>query len=394
MMQNHFEAVVIGGGVTGLASALSLSQCGLTVALIAPEPNAIVQPHLFGSRIYALSQSNVQLLKKLRIWDAMDQSRICPISDMRIMGDEPHGTMHQGVFQLNAYSAHQSELAWIVEQSNLQNALHQAIQFTPSISVLNTTASSLSISDIKTQITTATQQTIEADLLIGADGAQSWTRSALAIDKDVFDYQQSGVVANFTCAQPHKQCAHQWFFNDGSILALLPLPEQQVSMVYSCPTDLANKLLALTPEELSQHISTSSHHVLGDLTANTAAQAFPLQRMRAHHFIAQRAVLVGDAAHTVHPMSGQGLNLGLQDIACLQRLISQRQPHQAIGEPRLLRQYERERFTATAKMQLVTHNLYRTFSSTLPLVRQARNLGMNLLDIAPPLKRWLIKNSL
>lgn len=392
-MQNTFEVAVIGGGITGLASALTLSQSGLSVALISPEQNNITQEN-FDSRIYALSPSNVQLLKNLRIWDSMDLSRVCPISDMRIMGDETHNTRYQGVLNFNAYSAHQTELAWMVEQNNVQKSLYQAIQFAPNITLFNTSAHSLNINENQVKITTKSDQTINAELLIGCDGAQSWTRSALSIDKDIFDYEQSGVITNFTSTLAHKNCAHQWFFSDGSILALLPLPKQQVSMVYSCATNTASKLLVLSSEALSKHISELSHHILGDLIANTSAQAFPLRRMKAHHFISQRAILLGDAAHTIHPLSGQGLNLGLQDIACLQKLITQRKPHQAIYDPRLLRQYERQRLTETTKMQAVTHTLNRTFSSTLPLIRPLRNLGMNLLDITPPLKRWLINNSL
>lgn len=392
-MQNSFEIVIIGGGITGLASALSLSQCGLSVALISPEQNTPNQKS-FDARIYALSQSSVQLLKNLRIWDAMDLSRICPISDMRIMGDETHNTKYQGILNFNAYSAHQTELAWIVEQNNVQSSLYKAIQFTPNITVFNTTASSLNINHKEVQVVTKDNQIIHAELLIGCDGSQSWTRSALSIDKNIFDYKQSGVITNFSSTLAHKNRAHQWFFSDGSILALLPLPKQQVSMVYSCATDTANELLNLSPEALSQHITELSHHTFGELTANSTPQAFPLRRMRAHNFISQRAVLLGDAAHTIHPMSGQGLNLGLQDISCLQRLISQRKPHQTIYEPRILRQYERQRLTETAKMQAVTHTLSRTFSNTTPFVRTIRNMGMNLLDINQPLKRWLIKNSL
>ena len=394
-MHNHFDVLIIGGGITGNASALTLSQCGFRVGLISSEKPAVTTEQ-FDARIYALSNTSVKLLKNLRVWDAVDANRICAVNDMRIMGDATHGEAQQGVLHFNAYKAHQSELAWIVEQQNIQNALIRAIQFSPNITVITDAAIELQVTANKVQIQTTNAQIFTADLIIGSDGAQSWVRQASKIGTDIFDYAQNGIVANFTCAQAHHGCAYQWFLPDGAVLALLPLPQQRVSMVYSCGPQTTDELLSLSAEELAQNISARSHQVLGELHAdsNVRAQSFPLKRMRAHRFIGERTLLLGDAAHTVHPLAGQGLNLGLQDLACLRDLIMQRESFRTIYDSVLLRRYERARVAATAQMQGVTHVLNRTFTHNHPAIRHARNLGMNLLDIAPPLKRWLIKTAM
>lgn len=393
-MSKHFDVVVIGGGITGNSSALALAQCGLTVALLSNEkPTPLAQTN-FDARIYALSDANTQLLKHLRVWDALRVERMCAVKDMRIMGDAAHGERQQGVLHFNAYSAHQSQLAWIVEQSNMQTALLQAMQFSSNITIIDDGAIELNVQPEHVEMCTQSGRTLTADLLIGSDGAQSWVRQASNISTDVFDYAQSGVVANFACTQPHHGCAQQWFLADGAVLALLPLPEQHVSMVYSCAQATADELLNLDGKKLSEHITQLSHGVLGDLTSVSATQAFPLKRMRANRLIAARTVLIGDAAHTVHPMAGQGLNLGLQDVACLQHIIMSRPSHRAIHDTVLLRRYERERSAATLHMQVMTHGLNRLFSHAHPASQHLRNLGMNLLDIAPPLKRWLIKSAM
>ena len=389
-MQNNFDAIIIGGGITGNASALALAQCGLSVALLSNEKPASLTDALFDARIYALSHTSVQLLKDLRVWDAMQHERMCAVTDMRIMGDATHGERQQGVLQFNAYSAHQSELAWIIEQNNIQAALLQGIQFSPNITMIDDCATDLN----QTEIRTRSGRRLSADLLIGSDGANSWLRQVAHIDADVFDYGQSGVVANFNCAQPHHGRAHQWFLADGAVLALLPLPQQKISMVYSCAQNTADELLDFDNEALSNHITDLSHQILGNLTADAPAQAFKLKRMRAQRMIAPHIVLIGDAAHTVHPMAGQGLNLGLQDVACLRHIIMHRPPFRPIHDHVLLRQFERERTAATAQMQGITHGLNRLFSNAHPAAQHLRNLGMNLLDVAPPLKRLLIKSAM
>ncbi|MGL4767680.1 MAG: FAD-dependent monooxygenase [Formosimonas sp.] len=393
-MQNHFDALIIGGGIIGNASALALAQAGCQVAVLSSEPALTRLEDGLDARIYALSHSSVQLLKDLRVWDALRAERMCAVRDMQVMGDAAHGERQQGVLHLSAYRAQHTELAWIVEQNNIQLALQQAIQFSPSITVIHEVAEHVHTDATSARVRTQAGRQLSAELLLGCDGAQSWTRQQLQMGTEVFDYAQSGVVANFTCSQPHHGRAYQWFLPQGAVLALLPLPNQAVSMVYSCATNVASDVLAWDEATLSAHISQLSHHIVGELTAQHRAVAFPLKRLRAHRMLSTRAVLLGDAAHTVHPLAGQGLNLGLQDVACARRLLMARPAYRPIHDFVLWRAFERERVAATAQMQGVTHGLNRLFSHTHPVVAQARNLGMNLLDVVPPLKRWLIQTAM
>jgi ubiquinone biosynthesis UbiH/UbiF/VisC/COQ6 family hydroxylase len=316
---------------------------------------------------------------------------------MRVMGDMTNVNVLRGSLHLSAYGATLSELAWIVEQRHVQTILDQALRFTPNVQRINATATNLVISDSGVNLSTSSGETLYANLLIGADGANSWVRNALNIETEIFDYQHFGVVANFSISKPHQNTAYQWFLSDGEALALLPLPNQMVSMVYSCTETHADIWCNASSDELSAHIGELSSHTLGALTALTQTQRFPLKRQRAKQLISERALLISDAAHTMHPLAGQGLNLGLQDVAALLDILTHSQSsesHRAIYDPILLRRYERACATPTFEMQSVTHALQRLFASHHPVLRHLRNVGMNTLDIIPPLKRRLIQKAM
>lgn len=390
-MQNHFDVAIIGGGIAGNTCALAMAQIGLRVAHVSLDTPVALNETL-DARIYALSNSNVELFKRLRVWDAIDHSRICPVADMRIAGDDE--STGRGLLELNAYSAHMTELAWIIEQNNMQRALQMALKFVPNVSTFRCNAQALTQLEDGVNILTDAGNNITASLLIGADGANSWTRQALQIELETFDYEQSGIVANFACEKPHHHCAHQWFLDNGDVLALLPLPNQRVSIVYSCSQSKVPDMMALSESDFAALISDLSKHTLGALTSLAPAQAFPLKRRKAKSFIGQNSLLIGDAAHTVHPLAGQGLNLGLQDVNAWLNILQNREAHRAINDPVLLRRYERERIVPTIEMQGVTHALNRLFHHPHPIAKHARNVGMNLLNILPPIKRRLIQSAM
>jgi ubiquinone biosynthesis UbiH/UbiF/VisC/COQ6 family hydroxylase len=204
-------------------------------------------------------------------------------------------------------------------------------------------------------------------------------------------YAQSAVLANFACELPHRGVALQWF-QGGPVLALLPLPGECVSMVWS--TGEAERLLALDAQALCGEVGRASSHALGELRLLCAPRAFPLQRLAAQRMVAPRVALAGDAAHVVHPLAGQGANLGLQDARELAAVLAAREPHRDPGDLRLLRRYARARAAGILAMDMTVHNLYRLFASGAQPIARLRNAGLNLTDRLPVLKNLLIRQAM
>ena len=246
------------------------------------------------------------------------------------------------------------------------------------------------------EITLSDQTTLTADLWIGADGAQSWLRNQAQIGIDYRAYGQRGVVANFACEKPHHGIAFQWFAADAGIVALLPLPDQQVSLVWSAPDSLAETLMRETPEQLAERLALYCADRLGVLTPlpPQRIQSFPLQFIAPHSVIAARLALVGDAAHVVHPLAGHGMNLGFADVAALLEAVTTRESWRACGDQRVLQRYARMRREDVALMQLATDGLARLFGSAFVPIKKLRHVGLHLISQSTFLKKQLIQKAL
>jgi ubiquinone biosynthesis UbiH/UbiF/VisC/COQ6 family hydroxylase len=206
-------------------------------------------------------------------------------------------------------------------------------------------------------------------------------------------FQQHGVVANFITEKSHRGTAFQWFRPDG-ILALLPLPQKMVSMVWSVSPEQSAALLALPPAELCTQVAAASHHTLGALQLVTPPAAFPLRVLNLPHIVAPRLALVGDAAHNVHPLAGQGVNLGFRDARELANVLLQRGAQTDCGDAHLLRRYDRARQEDILSMQLTTDALKHLFINNNPLLRSMRNLGLAFTNRFTPLKKMLARHAL
>ena len=383
------DAAVVGAGVAGLACALGLAQQGLRVALIGPRAR-MHQPTTaapFDVRIYAVAPATVELLEQLAVWKRVDAARVSPVERMRVFGDRGDE------LTFDAYGAEVERLATIVEESELLRVLDAACDFQPGIARLEVAFDGLRADGDALQIRLGDGSELPVRMAVGADGAQSAVRAAAGRTARTTHYQQSAVVCNFSCARPHLNTAWQWFTDEG-IVALLPLPGDKVSLVWSAPTALAQQLAALDPAELSQRVTARTQAVLGELQAVGAAQTFPLRLIVVDRLIAERVALVGDAAHVVHPLAGQGLNLGLQDIAALLEVVHGREPFRDIGDSVLLRRYERSRAEPIALMRSATDGLARLFGVDDPLARFVRNTGLSAVDRVAPLKNLLIRQAL
>jgi ubiquinone biosynthesis UbiH/UbiF/VisC/COQ6 family hydroxylase len=229
---------------------------------------------------------------------------------------------------------------------------------------------------------------------VGADGLRSWVRASAGIVAAPRSYGQTAVVANFACERAHHGQARQWFLDDGGILAWLPLPGRRVSIVWSAPDTLAAELKALAPDALARRVAAAGSDALGAFTCLTPAAAFPLQFLRLPTVVAHRLALCGDAAHGVHPLAGQGVNLGFGDVEALAAILRERGPVHDAGAPILLDRYARRRAGPVRAMQTVTDTLAHLFGLRMPWARAARNLGMSGLDRMPSAKRLLAEPAL
>jgi 2-octaprenylphenol hydroxylase len=371
--------VVVGGGPVGASLARALPE--LSVALVGSAPEALASADGFDSRVYALSPANIGFLRRLGVWDAL-AARAAPVHAMRIHGDDGRAAL-----EFTAYEAGVSELAWIVEDSALQRVLWHGLTGSAQ------RCRALELGERDARLTFEDGTSIGARLIVGADGAQSFVRKSAGIDARERDYDQAALVANFRCEKPHGNTAWQWF-QGGPVLALLPLRADQVSMVWSLPAAEAARLSALALNELAEEVALASRHALGALAPASAVRSFPLRRLSARRLVAPRVALVGDAAHVVHPLAGQGLNLGLQDARVLAEILASREPGRDPGDYRLLRRYERQRAEPILAMDAVISGLFALYGARNGAIGRLRNAGLNLTDRLPVLKNILMRQAM
>ena len=375
------DLIVVGGGPVGVSVARAAR--GLSVALVAQERRVAATPERFDARVYALSPGNVAFLQELGAWQAMPPERLVPVHAMRIFGDDA------SKLEFDAYSAGVPELAWIVEDAVLQNGLWRDLD----ARVFAAHCESLQVDDEKISLRLKGKSAIAAKLVVGADGADSFVRAQAGIGATGSDYGQSAVVANFRCERPQANTAWQWF-RRGAVLALLPLPGDHVSMVWSLPTAEAQRVSRLKDEALCREVEAAAGGELGGFELVTSPRSYALRRLAAARLVAPRVALAGDAGHVIHPLAGQGLNLGMQDARALAAVLAAREPFRDPGELRLLRRYERARAEPILAMDTMVDSLFRLFGADGGLAAQLRNSGLNLTDRLPVVKNMLMRQAM
>jgi len=347
-----------------------------------------VQPDTYHPRVYAISPASQAFLQSIGIWSLIPAGRLTKIEAMEVHGDR------QGKLSLSAWQQALPELAWIVESGEIERALRQAIQ-----------VFGLHWIEEKCEswkpgvITTDKGREVRASLHVAADGARSALREAAGIQVDRRPYGVTALVAHLTCDLPHQGTACQWFRPDG-VLALLPMPNtqegHQVSMVWSIKEHLAEALTALPHDELVATLSTrladATQGRLGALTLRSKLHGFPLT-LEQSPMVGERLALVGDAAHRLHPLAGQGLNLGLGDVQCLAETIAARELFREPGDHMVLARYRRARAEPVLAMRLVTDGLQKLFSVEAEPIAWLRNVGMDLVDRLPFIKRQIVSGA-
>lgn len=385
-----FDLIIVGAGLVGASLAAALKDSGLKLALV--EGRAPASPPRDGSwdnRIYAINPANARFLDQTGIWSGLEQSRIAPVYEMHVWGDDPAARL-----DFTAYQAGVAELAFIAESRLMQDGLWRALQGQSNLELFCPAAcAALHIDTDAASLTLRDGRMLRAKLVVGADGRESWVRAQAGIESNPRDYRQDGVVANFEIEQPHRNCAYQWFREDG-ILAYLPLPENRISIVWSADEPLSRELMALEAEAFCRRVQEAGKNTLGKLDLITPPAAFSLRLLNLEHLVKPRVALIGDAAHNVHPLAGQGVNLGFQDAQQLALILAQRESQRDCGDLALLRRYERARKEDILAMQLVTDGLQKLFNNPDPLLRTLRNTGLSLTNHLGGLKNRLMRHAI
>ena len=381
------DVTVVGAGLVGLAAALACHQAGYSVALLDSGPgltqsqlnadaNSLCNDHSqWDARIYAISPNNAKWLAELGAWPLLDKARLGQINAMQIFAD--------GVpMSLDAEDESADCLAYVLESRALAQALHERVSMTGMPVLFN--HGCVAFDSATTTLHLADKRTIQSSLVIAADGSQSWLRQQLGITVQKKSYAQLGIVANFSVELDHAHVARQWFTSHrqdgGTILAWLPLSSNTVSIVWSVPLAYADELLALSPSAFTQAVMQAGGQALGDMRLLSPPVAFPLSRQTCERTVQDGVVLVGDAAHQIHPMAGQGVNLGFRDVIDLLASWQTKNSYQSLADSRLLNAYTRRRKADVLSMQLLTDGLFQIFASTNPVLNSIRNAAWQLAN--------------
>jgi len=389
--RSDYDVVILGAGLVGMALAFALARHGFAVALLERSALAAFEGPAgaedWDQRVYAVSPGSAEFLRGLGAWQRLAADRIAPIELMDVHGDGG------GAIAFSAYELGERALAWIVENRALAAALIEVVRTTAQVDVIAPCEpQSVAWSADAARITLADGRSLCARLVVGADGVRSWIRREAGIAREPRSYGQTAIVANFAAERAHRGRAFQWFVEDAGVLAWLPLPGRRISIVWSAPDALAQELLALDAAALGARVEAAGGLALGALTLITPPAAFPLSFLRLASPVAHRLALVGDAAHSVHPLAGQGVNLGFGDAATLSEVLGARGPIADAGARILLERYARKRALPLLSMQIVTDGLVRLFgASGLKLLR---NRGMRLVGSLATVRRLLAQPAL
>lgn len=384
------DIAIVGAGLVGLTAAIAMAAQGRRVVIVdshaTHQKDWVPTETQWDARIYALTEETIAWLQALGIWQYVDPGRVQAISAMALW--EPR---QQPPLMLRAEDAYLKQMGCILESANLMHACLQRLKAFD----LNVTVSiptDIIHHQEYVELVLGHQQAIQAKLLIAADGVHSWVRQRMQVGTAFKSFHQTALVANFKAERDHQGVAAQWFLPHET-MALLPLPRQMVSMVWAVSTERAQELLAFSKKALVSEVNAFAEPALGQLSLCGEVYPFPLNQQTAETYISQRLVLMGDAAHQVHPMAGQGVNLGFRDVMQLANVATKLSALQDIGDYHVLRHYERARKLDVVSMNTLTSGLDMLFAVESPWIQRLTGWGMQRVNQWAWLKKRLVQTA-
>jgi 2-octaprenyl-6-methoxyphenol hydroxylase len=392
-MEHDCDILIVGGGLNGPALALAAAQAGLKSIVIDALPEAARTQEDFDGRGYALALSSVRMLDNLGLWERLRPNaqpmREIKVTDGRVGDAQVFLGLH-----FDSAEIEEGPMGQMVEDRYLRRALLDAMQANPLVEQrAGETVIAQETGPAGISVTLASGETLQARLLVGADGRRSGTAARAGIRRTGWGYGQTALVCAIAHEKPHHGVAHQLFMPPGP-LAILPLPGNRSSIVWSETEAQARAINALPDDQYLEVLRPRFGDFLGEISLAGKRFVYPLNLTLANSFIAERLALVGDAAHGMHPIAGQGLNAGLRDVAALADVLSHAQRRgEDIASPLVLARYQQWRRFDTASLAAATDLFNRLFSNDSPLLRFGRDLGMAAINAVPGLRRGFIREA-
>lgn len=389
-MTRQFDITIVGGGIIGTLLALALKPSNLRVALIESAAPATVWPAgSVDNRVFAITRASQRMFMALDVWPSIVAQRVSPFREMHVWDSSGTGNIH-----FDSADIGEDTLGYIAESRVLHAALVERLPEAQNITWLcPITMTDLVRSDKGFILTLSNGEQLQTRLVVGADGNQSLVRKALNIDTLGWEYDQRAIVATVKPQLPHRDTAWQRFLPNGP-LAFLPLHDGFCSIVWSANAERAQHILAQDDVTFCAELAEAFEHKLGDIVSSSPRLSFPLLLQHAQRYSDKHAVLIGDAAHTVHPLAGQGINLGLLDAATLAEVISDaHKTGKDFADIAVLRRYERWRKGDNLLTLGVLDGFKRLFSTSLPPINFTRNMGMSLMNAFNPAKRLIMQRA-
>lgn len=391
-MEHDSDILIVGGGLNGPALALALAQSGFTVTVVDSLPQTARKNAAFDGRAYALALSSVRLLRAIGIWNRVaDHSQ--PMLDIKVSDGRAGEGPSPFFMHFDHAEIEEGPMGYMLEDRYLRRAFLGAMKKTPGITQIRDTVTGQQVDAQGVRVTLASGKTLAARLLVGSDGRASGTAQRAGIQRTGWGYGQTALVAAIEHELPHHGVAHQFFMPPGP-LAILPLPGNVSSIVWSESDATAARFAALSDADFMQVLRPRFGDFLGQIKLKGKRFTYPLNLTLANSFVAERVALIGDAAHGMHPIAGQGLNAGLRDVAALTQVLNEaRQRGEDISAPDVLARYQQWRRFDTATLAVVTDLTNKLFSNDNPLLRLGRDLGMGAINAIPKLRRGFIREA-